>query len=91
MLIAGGHSPDATGKFPGIDENAYREAFAGLYADLLPETFSPQAAEAMFFSNNPIMNEIIVEEFAEEPPDRAVSSTPSITSTPFIRRVTRSS
>ena len=63
MLIAGGHVPDDSGEFSGIDEGPYREAFAKVYPTLFPETFSPRAAEGMFFTNNPLMNEIITSTF----------------------------
>jgi hypothetical protein len=62
-LIAGGHTPDDEGKFEGIDEERYRHAFARVYSDLFPETFSPSAAEGLFFSNNPLMDDILVRAF----------------------------
>lgn len=75
MLVAGGHAPDADGSFPGIDEETYREAFARIYPDLFPETFSPRSAEGMFFTNNPLMNDINIREFDPScPPSRAVEA-----------------
>ncbi len=73
MLVAGGHTPDAEGKFPGIDEQKYRDTFARLYPDLFPETYSPQASEGMFFTNNVLMNEILVESFEDLPPSAIVN------------------
>ena len=67
-LVAGGHVPDDEGNFSGIDEERYRHAFARVYSDLFPETFSPSAAEGLFFSNNPLMKEILVRDFAERAP-----------------------
>ncbi|MGY8686538.1 MAG: DUF1549 domain-containing protein [Verrucomicrobiales bacterium] len=73
MLVAGGHVPEASGTFPGIDEKPYREAFAKIYPVLFPETFSPTAAEGMFFTNNPRMSEIIVTTFENLTPEEIVA------------------
>ncbi len=73
MLVAGGHAPDSEGAFPGIDEEAYREAFARIYPDLFPETYSPQAAEGLFFSNNPLMKEILVRDFSGLSPEAGIA------------------
>ena len=67
-LVAGGHEPDGEGNFPGIDEERYRHAFARVYSDLFPETYSPSAAEGLFFSNNPLMNEVLVRDFEGRAP-----------------------
>ena len=72
-LVAGGHRPDAEGNFPGIDHESYRHAFARIYGEIFPETFSPVAAEGLFFTNNPQMNEILVRDFAGQAPDQIVA------------------
>lgn len=72
MLVAGGHVPDAEGNFAGIEESAYRQAFAAIYPDLFPETFTPQPAEGLFFSNNAMMEEILRETFSERSPQEVV-------------------
>ena len=74
MLVAGGHQPDANGLFSSIDEERYRHAFAKVYGDVFPETFSPVAAEGMFFTNNPLMSEILVRSFEGQSTGQIVES-----------------
>ncbi len=60
MLVAGGRVPDAQGRFEGMDDERFRHAFARVYPDLFPEIYSPQVGEGLFFSNNAMLEEIIV-------------------------------
>ena len=59
MLIATGNVPDLKGQFSGIDYNKLRETVVNKFPKILPEVYSPSVQQALFLSNNPLIEEFV--------------------------------
>ena len=56
LLVASGRTPDEAGTFTGIEEDSYRNPMVERFPALFPEVVSPQVGQALFFTNNPLLD-----------------------------------
>ena len=56
LLVASGRKPNGNGTFDGIDEDHYRRPLEQLFPDLFPEVISPRVHQALFFTNNALVD-----------------------------------
>ncbi len=62
LLIAMGNIPNDDGEFSEIDYNKLRNAIVKKFPNILPEIYSPSVQQALFFSNNPLVEEFLFSE-----------------------------
>ena len=51
--------PDLKGQFSGIDYNKLRQTVVNKFPKILPEVYSPSVQQALFLSNNPLIEEFV--------------------------------
>ncbi len=56
-LVATGHTPDADGNFPQHDKT--RAKFVDAFPDLFPVEFNANLKQALFLTNNPLLDELL--------------------------------
>ncbi len=56
-LVATGHTPDAAGNFPQHDKT--RAKFVDAFPELFPVEFNADLKQALFFTNNPLLDELL--------------------------------
>lgn len=56
-LVATGHTPDAAGNFPQHDKT--RAKFVDAFPDLFPVEFNANLKQALFLTNNPLLDELL--------------------------------
>lgn len=56
-LVATGHTPDANGNFPQHDKT--RAKFVDAFPELFPVEFNANLKQALFLTNNPLLDELL--------------------------------
>lgn len=67
LLVAAGNAPEADGTFKDIDTDQYRRLLIERFPALFPEVVSPNVGQSLFFTNNPLVQELISATDADVP------------------------
>ena len=59
LLVAAGYKPDAAGNFPGRNDRPLRRELAAKLPELFAEDYNATVAAGMFFSNSPLVDELL--------------------------------
>lgn len=59
ILVATGNEPDADGNLCGTSESEIRQVFESLFPEPFPDQYNANLSQAMFFSNNSLLNELL--------------------------------
>jgi hypothetical protein len=59
LVVATGNPADKDGKIAGLSERELRHAFIAQFPDLFPAEYNATLAQAMFFSNSPLFDQLL--------------------------------